>query len=253
MGSFGVVVTRAGIRRVGGDPDKTLPEGWDRLDGKTGAPVGIDKGWDYAPGASVADDIKALNGKLPRLPAQIGARLFERNLVQNVGDLNAQFAEFVDEALTTYVQQRVMIIGALKPKWVDAAAKRGVRVESAEIAVADKAVQHTFRGTPHVKVSSTRQRDRLAKVNPLDLDWYKALPGHLRDPRAVLLDPTQKEPVFLLIYDVPGSQAKLVVEVYTYLAKTKDVLNTVQSGRMIHQADILNDIRRGVVVIEGEV
>jgi hypothetical protein len=45
--------TRAGIRRAGGDPDKPLPDNWQGLDPRTGAPRGIDKGWAYAPGARV--------------------------------------------------------------------------------------------------------------------------------------------------------------------------------------------------------
>jgi len=57
-----------GVRRLGGDPGKTLPEGWDRISPKTGAPVGIDRGWDYAPGATVTDTIRDLSGKLDRLP-----------------------------------------------------------------------------------------------------------------------------------------------------------------------------------------
>lgn len=31
------------------------PAGWDAIDAKTGAPVGIDKGWAYAPGASLTE------------------------------------------------------------------------------------------------------------------------------------------------------------------------------------------------------
>lgn len=64
--------SEAGIRRVGGDPSKRLPEGWDRIDPRTGAPVGIGRGWAYAPGASVADDIIRLaREKAERLPAQL--------------------------------------------------------------------------------------------------------------------------------------------------------------------------------------
>jgi len=41
----------------------TPPAGWDEIDADTGAPVGIDKGWGYAPGASIkrelADLVKA--------------------------------------------------------------------------------------------------------------------------------------------------------------------------------------------------
>jgi hypothetical protein len=39
-----------------GDP----PDGWDDIDVKTGAPVGITKGFDYAPRASVADELCSL-------------------------------------------------------------------------------------------------------------------------------------------------------------------------------------------------
>lgn len=53
----------AGIRRLGGDPDKALPEFWDQIDLKTGAPVGIDKGWDYMPGATTAHTIAEISKK----------------------------------------------------------------------------------------------------------------------------------------------------------------------------------------------
>lgn len=36
------------------------PEGWDEISDKTGAPVGIDKGWAYAPGASLQHELRAL-------------------------------------------------------------------------------------------------------------------------------------------------------------------------------------------------
>lgn len=61
--------TKAGIRRVGGDPAKELPPDWNARDPKTGNQKGIDRGWDYAPGASVTDTIRDLSGKLDRLPA----------------------------------------------------------------------------------------------------------------------------------------------------------------------------------------
>ncbi|WP_297529614.1 hypothetical protein [Thiohalobacter sp.] len=39
-----------GARRLGGNPDKQPPEGWNSADPDTGAPPGIDPGWDYMPG-----------------------------------------------------------------------------------------------------------------------------------------------------------------------------------------------------------
>ena len=49
--------------RMGGNPAIKLQDGWEKLDPKTGAPIGIDKGWAYAPGASVAADIAAMAAK----------------------------------------------------------------------------------------------------------------------------------------------------------------------------------------------
>ncbi|MEW6427319.1 MAG: phage minor head protein [Thermodesulfobacteriota bacterium] len=52
-----------GARRLGGDPGRQLPDGWDAIDAKSGAPAGIDKGWDYAPGESVADTVRQMAAK----------------------------------------------------------------------------------------------------------------------------------------------------------------------------------------------
>jgi hypothetical protein len=68
----------AGIRRVGGDPDKQLPPGWDATDAKTGEPVGIDKGWGYAPGASVLEKLQAFVAQKAEVaPSPVAADLLE--------------------------------------------------------------------------------------------------------------------------------------------------------------------------------
>lgn len=63
--------TRSGIARVGGDPDKDLPDGWELFDPRTGAPRGVGKGWGYAPGASVAHTVEVMAEKAVDWPAQI--------------------------------------------------------------------------------------------------------------------------------------------------------------------------------------
>lgn len=71
-----------GAQRLGGEPGKQLPDGWQKLDPKTGAPEGIDRGWAYAPGASAVDDIiAAVKGKMPSLPETIA-----RDLAQDIGN-----------------------------------------------------------------------------------------------------------------------------------------------------------------------
>lgn len=62
-------------RRLGGKPGKELEPGWAARDPRTGAPKGIDKGWAYAPGASVAETIAQLAAKAAALPAPLGADL----------------------------------------------------------------------------------------------------------------------------------------------------------------------------------
>ncbi len=48
---------------LGGKPDLKLPTNWKATDPRTGAPIGIDKGWAYAPGASVASTVAAMAAK----------------------------------------------------------------------------------------------------------------------------------------------------------------------------------------------
>ena len=244
--------TPAGIKRVGGDPAKQLPEGWNARDAKGQLP-GVQKGWDHAPGATVPDMVNALKDKLPKLPAAIGARMFASWPARTATDIARDFADFVDRSLSSRIEQNFMVIGALKPSWVDAALSRGVQVESAEIAITDKNIQHTFRGTGLVTAGTTKAPTGLKpKVAPLDLDWFKSIPSILQRPRAVLLDTTQKEPTFLLVFDVPGQIAKLVVEVNTPVKKALAVLNTLQSGRLVNPSDLRGDAARGVELIEGK-
>jgi hypothetical protein len=52
------------------------PAGWDAIDPKTGAPAGIDKGWDYAPGANVEASLtQMVQDKLISYPEAIAQAL----------------------------------------------------------------------------------------------------------------------------------------------------------------------------------
>lgn len=64
--------TLAQAKRLGGNPDRTLPDGWDTPDPATGEPAGIGKGWGYAPGASVAGPVAAMAEKVRHWDYQIG-------------------------------------------------------------------------------------------------------------------------------------------------------------------------------------
>lgn len=66
-----------GAIRLGGRPEVTLPDDWATPNPKTGTPLGIGKGWDYAPGGSAVDAIQALVPKLDRLPPQPSVALIQ--------------------------------------------------------------------------------------------------------------------------------------------------------------------------------
>lgn len=234
-----------------------LPDSWDAISAKTGAPVGIDKGWAYAPGRSVADQINAAMVKLPKLPAPLGAALVTNLRPSAFDELDRQFAAFVDDALARHVEHKFMIIGALRPDWIAGAKANGVEVASSEIAVSDLNIQHAFRGTPHVTAKSTRAPNpaQKAKVNPVDLAWYRSLPGRLRSPTAVLLDKRKEPPHFLLIFDERGLKNKLVIEINTPPKKASGVMNAMQSARVVMIDDLIADLKGGggrVVQIYGK-
>ncbi len=104
----------AGAVRLGGKPGMTLPDGWDAINPKTGAQVGIDKGWGYAPGASVVDDIiaavKEKSNLLPPLLAkeldkavtQISERPDEEDVAEFLADVLDWDVRMTDYARRLY-------------------------------------------------------------------------------------------------------------------------------------------------------
>ena len=80
----------AAAKRMGGDPSKKLQPDWDRIDPKTGVPVGAGRGWNYAPGASVADEVAAMARKVGSWDYQI-AKAF-------MGDLSPVQSDALGEA-----------------------------------------------------------------------------------------------------------------------------------------------------------
>lgn len=75
------------------------PEGWDSLDSKTGAPPGIDKGWAYAPGASLTDETRRMvTEKAAKLPPSLKTDLMkdvEQALVKPVLTVPKSLDDFI--------------------------------------------------------------------------------------------------------------------------------------------------------------
>jgi hypothetical protein len=224
----------AGAIRRGGKPDLKLPDNWQALDPRTGAPIGIDKGWAYAPGASVARTLETIADKVAAMPPMTGADLIAEWPDALFTAWSDRFQPFMTWSLAGRPEGRSMIVGAMQPDVVRAAIRAGVTPVSAEIAITDRVLLHIFRD---------------AKASPVSAEWMAALPQHLRNPVRVLLDQTNPgAPSLLLIFDVPGAKNKLAVRV-NYNLKRVGTLNVIRTATQITERDIASMLGRGILDI----
>ena len=221
------------------DGDATEPpQGWNAINPKTSAPPGIDKGWNYAPGANAGNPLQELiDNKLIKLDAPIGAAMYQALAPVLQAEKLKAFGDFVDATLQSkWTRGKSMVVGALAPKWVAAAQQAGIMPVTAEIMVRDQDVIHTFRSI---------------KSNQLQLEWYKQLPLHLQNPQVVVLDTTHERPAFLLVYDV-GQQAKKLVVQINYQVRKVGTFNVVDTGRELDAVKIKNQLGHGYELVDGQ-
>lgn len=222
----------------------TPPDGWDAIDPKTGAQVGIDKGWDYAPGASVTKTFQSLiDDKLIKFDAPIGARMWEELKPVLLQEKAAEFSEWANAIRATgKTTGDYRVIGAIDSTVLKKAQPLNVTPASAEIVVRDEDVWHTFRG---------------AKVGAMPWSWYVDLPLHLQTPRAVILDQTDaSEPALLYVFDVPGNATGKMVLKLDYIVtarspdgfKQKKPLNVLRTGRLV---DVASMNQPGYTLLSG--
>ncbi|WP_436399310.1 phage head morphogenesis protein [Roseobacter sp. S98] len=227
--------TYAGAIRVGGKPDVKLPPDWAERDPRTGAPAGIDKGWDYAPGATVGQTVRALSDKLEVLPTALGADWAQSWPQSAFEALGREFSSFVSLALSEPQRGRFHIAGVLKPGWIRAAEARGTTPRSADVFVRDSDIRHAFRPD---------------KVDPLDLEWFRRMPEHLTRPDAVLFDGSGSSPALLLVFLQPAGGLKAVIRI-NVKDKRLGIVNTLRTGRTVSLSDLRSLIGRGVELIDG--
>jgi hypothetical protein len=205
--------------------DKTAPpEGWDTIDPKTGAPLGIDKGWDYAPGASATASLQSLiDQKLIKLDAPLGAAMWQALKAPLLAEQTQAFAAWADTL--TQATGEVKQVGALSPEVVAKLAARGAEPASSALAVRDVDVLHA-------------QRD--SKDDRIPWDWFRQLPSQLADPQAVLWDKSDPSGAILMIFDVAGQTGKLVVKINYQISqrgadgvKRQTTANIVRSGKLM--------------------
>ena len=105
----------------GADDATAPPEGWDATDPRTGVPVGIDEGWDYAPGARADDELRTfVQEKLIDYPPAISTALSrDINRYVNAEEL---VPDFVRDVLVNRQRDEYLWLGFVeRPDWIEEA------------------------------------------------------------------------------------------------------------------------------------
>lgn len=224
--------TRAGIRRLGGDPDKTLPPGWDRISPKTGVQVGIDKGWNHAPGRTVAETVSLGAKKIASLPPALGSDygagmqgIIERHWPMWLADVE------------TRSRHEPGLVGVLSRETIAALSGRGIEPVSAEMMV-----------NPGLLVGPKATRHDLAGDALLPEDWL-ALPQLLRLPAAVLVDAKTGRLVYVLRGDGRVPQLALDLAYRIRKGRSDQIGNVFVSAYRPNLRNILERIAAGALSV----
>ena len=207
------------------------PKGWDQIDPKTGAPVGIDKGFDYAPGASVKKSFSDfIASKLININAPIGAAMWKSlgpalaserlNSWQTLVDGTAQSMRSTNSA-----QQ----VHTIEPEVVSLLSDRGITPDNAAIWMRDTELLHAIRDS---------KTDRGIS---LPTDFWRDLPTKM-EKASVYIDTISNNLIYALPID--GKSAKVVVRVNfgekVRLEGIRDriVSNFVRTGSVVNEVDL---------------
>ena len=210
-----------GARRLGGDPDKKLDPAWDEIDPKTGAPVGIDKGWDYLPGDTVSDTVRAMAAKTQQweytlakaymqgVPATVRddlARAYRE--LPSVADDVRRYAASSLEGREVELYRTVGLLTANDVTKI-ASLKGGLDVSLYDYALDKASIEHVL--NKHGNAAIEAQRGQRAVVS----SDYKLIPEILNHPDSVKYGGLSAigRPTFLYQKDIDGELYTVVFEV----------------------------------------
>lgn len=159
--------------------DKQLPDGWDTINPATGAPNGIDQGFDYAFGASVTQPLQSfIDNKLIKLDAPIGAAMWEVLKPAIAVERQLMWWDKL-EALSRlrHPDGGHTVLSAMSRDVLEWLGDNNKPLPlSAEIAV------------PHYLPFGKKQARHIAQANALSLEDWRNLPALLDRPGAIYYD-----------------------------------------------------------------
>ena len=229
-----VVAVRASL-----DDDKTEPPtGWDEIDAKTGEPPGIDKGWGYAPGASVADELRRfVQNKIATLDAPLGTALWQDTAPLMSAPLRKAAEDFVRET-TTAMQAKgeSALMHVIHPDVAARMAEMGRPMATAGVWLADDVLLHSIRDT------------KAAKSVALPSSTWENLPALLEQAK-VYLDTEDNRLLFVFsTQETSAGKSEKVAVAVDYVEKTH------VAGAQDKRAKMLsNYIRMGSIVPAPEI
>lgn len=223
----GEASARAGL----GDP----PDGWDKLDPRTGAQIGIDKGFDYTPGANGKQPLqKFIDDKLINLDAPIGAQMWEVLKPVLEQERKAAYENWLSAVLADPIKRgRTQIVGCISPQLLGSLSAMDITPVTAEIAINDavvigkKAIRHAAAG------------------DALSANEWLQLPDMLASPEQVLFD-TRSGHMLYVATSSDQRPAKLAIEFDFLQKKSKGEINLIVSAYKAEIKDILGAIAGGI-------
>ena len=223
--------------RLPRDADATAPpEGWDAIDPKTGAPVGIDKGWGYAPGANTSTPYrKFIQDKLLSVDAPIGAAMATSLASVLQAETLATWQKLFDATRSTLqAKNEVAMVHTLSPAVIAELKKQGIQLDNAAVWMRDAELIHALRDT------------KTARGASLSEDVLRNLPTELNSATPYL---DTEDLALVYAIDLGEQLGKVVVRV-NYNEKVrhegvreKIVSNFVSTGGVVEIANITKDAR----------
>lgn len=203
-----------------------------------GATAGIDRGFAYTPGASVADELKNVaDRKLEKLPAAIGARYAQATQPLTAAARQAAYRAWLTRIDTDpLAKSERPIVGAIASVDVDwLNAHTGEPPQTAEMRISSAVVNGPKAGRHE------------AKGDAIPRALWENLPDLLQEPLAVLYDPRRGT----LLYVLPEASARrpqIVVE-FAFMTRRRAASNLIISGYRPMLADLQARIGAGDLLL----
>ena len=198
------------------------PDGWLATDPKTGAPAGIDEGWDYAPGARADDDLRSfVQDKLIDYPPAISKALTaDVNKAINAHDM---VQDFVREVLADKQRREPLWLGFVEqPAKVGAVA--GTPVDGFTVLLPADAPRHVegshrFDGAGQRPAKPADFERLLQALN--DADSLRAGKTSRHGNPTVVATKTINGEVFRVVWEVLSGKRNRSLQLESLVIKTK--------------------------------